>query len=120
MENRMQVFFLAALAFALVAVLFALQNIVPVRVTFLAWTFEGSLALVMFVTLIAGALVSFLLSVPSIIKARLSENSLKKQVAALEQQLGRLTPPIVSPPATGRLGDDSVDAPSASQVTTMP
>ncbi len=52
----MQVFLLIALAIALVAVMFALQNIVPVTVAILAWTFEGSLALLLFVALIVGAL----------------------------------------------------------------
>lgn len=85
----MQTFVLAALAFALVAVLFALQNLVPVQVTFLAWTFEGSLALVLFVALIVGAVISVLVSVPSMIKARWTASGLRKQIAALEAELDR-------------------------------
>jgi uncharacterized integral membrane protein len=83
----MQVFFLVALVFALLAVMFALQNIVPVTVAFLAWTFEGSLALVLFVALIVGALVSFLASVPTLLKGRRTVRHLKKQIAALEVAL---------------------------------
>ena len=83
----MQVFLFVALALALVAVMFALQNIVPVTVAFLAWTFEGSLALVLFVALIAGVLVSVLASVPTVVKGRWAEASLKKRVAALEAEL---------------------------------
>jgi len=83
----MQMFFLAALVFALVAVMFALQNIVPVRVAFLAWTFEGSLALVLFVAVIAGAVISMLVSVPNIVKARWTANALRKQIAGLEAEL---------------------------------
>jgi uncharacterized integral membrane protein len=85
----MQVFFLIALVFALVSVMFALQNIVPVTVAFLTWTFEGSLALVVFVALIGGALVSFLASVPTLLKSRRSVITLKKQNVALEAELER-------------------------------
>lgn len=83
----MQVFLLIALAVALVAVMFALQNIVPVTVAFLTWTFEGSLALVLFVALIAGALVSVLASVPTLVKGRWAAASLKKRIVALEAEL---------------------------------
>ena len=83
----MQIFLFVALAVALVAVMFALQNIVPVSISFLTWTFEGSLALVLFVALIVGALVSFLASVPALVKGRWKVASLKKRVAALEFDL---------------------------------
>jgi uncharacterized integral membrane protein len=83
----MQVFLVLALAVALVAVLFALQNIVPVSVTFMTWTVEGSLALVLFVALIVGALVSLLASIPAVVKGRMTATSLRKQVAVLEAEL---------------------------------
>lgn len=86
----MQVFFLAALAFALLAVMFALQNIVPVRVTFLTWTFEGSLALILFVALIVGALVSVLISVPNILKGRWTISRLRKEIVALTAEIDTL------------------------------
>ncbi len=83
----MQVFLFVALAVALVAVVFALQNIVPVTVAFLTWTFEGSLALVLFVALIAGALVSVLASVPTLVKGRWAAASLKRRIVALEAEM---------------------------------
>ena len=83
----MQVFLLIALAVALGAVVFVPQNIEPVTVEFLTWTFEGSLALVLFVALIAGALVSVLASVPTIVKSRWAAASLKRRIAALEAEL---------------------------------
>ena len=83
----MQVFLLIALTIALVAVMFALQNIVPVRVTFMTWTGEGSLALVLLFALIVGALISFLASVPVLVKGRWMANSLKRRNAALEAAL---------------------------------
>jgi uncharacterized integral membrane protein len=83
----MQVFMFAALAISFVAVLFALQNIVPVTVTFLGWRFEGSLALVLFVALVAGALISVLASVPTLVRGRWTTTHLRKQVATLEANL---------------------------------
>ena len=83
----MQVFLFVALGVALVAVMFALQNIVPVSVAFLTWTFEGSLALVLFVALIAGALVSVLASVPTFVKGKWAAANLKRRIAALEAEL---------------------------------
>jgi lipopolysaccharide assembly protein A len=83
----MQVFVFVALGVALVAVMFALQNIVPVTVAFLAWTFEGSLALLLFVALIVGALVSLLASVPTLLRGRWAATSMKKRIAALEAEL---------------------------------
>jgi uncharacterized integral membrane protein len=83
----MQVLLLVALVVALIAVVFALQNVGQVTLAFLTWTLEGSLALVLFVALIAGALVSILASVPTLVRQRLTAASLKKRVAALEAEL---------------------------------
>lgn len=83
----MQIFLFVALAISLIAVLFALQNIVPVTVAFLGWTFQGSLALVLFVALVSGALISVLASVPTLVKGRWTTAHLRKQVTALEASL---------------------------------
>ena len=83
----MQVFLFVALVVALVAVMFALQNVVPVSVAFMTWTFEGSLALVLFVALLAGALVSVLASVPAFVKGKWAAASLRRRIAALEAEL---------------------------------
>lgn len=103
----MQVFFLVALGFALLGVMFALQNIVPVRVTFLTWTFEGSLALVLFVALIVGALVSSLVSIPTILKGRWAVNGLKKQIAQLEVELAD-SKRLPAPTSASAMGAGSV------------
>jgi uncharacterized integral membrane protein len=57
-----------ALFIAVLAVIFALQNTVPVVVNFLPWEFQGSLALVLLLTLALGVIVGLLVSVPSIIR----------------------------------------------------
>jgi uncharacterized integral membrane protein len=48
-----------------IAVVFALQNAGPVTVTFLAWRFAMSLALLLLVTFVCGIVVSLLAAIPS-------------------------------------------------------
>ena len=56
----MQSFLIVALGLAILTVVFALQNTVPVVVSFLIWKFEGSLAMVLMLTFALGVLVSSL------------------------------------------------------------
>lgn len=50
----MRSFLIAALGLAILTVIFALQNAIPVGMTFLVWKFEGSLALVLMLTFALG------------------------------------------------------------------
>ena len=63
---------------AVLAVVFAVENAKPVEVSFLKWSFTGSLALVMILTFIAGVLAAFLASVPGLIRTRLELSRLRK------------------------------------------
>lgn len=49
-------------------VVFSLQNGKPVTVTFLFWTFEASLAFVILTSVVAGALMTFVVAVGRSIK----------------------------------------------------
>ncbi len=51
----MQPFLIVALGLAILTVIFALQNAIPVAMIFLVWQFEGSLALVLMLTFALGA-----------------------------------------------------------------
>jgi uncharacterized integral membrane protein len=82
----MQIFILIALVIAILAVLFALQNLVTVTVSFLFWSIQGSLALVLLVTLAAGVLISVLASLPSLARGRWSATRQQKKLAALEAE----------------------------------
>ena len=53
----MQIFIVLALLIAIVAVVFAVQNTAMITVSFLVWSFEGSLALVLLATLLVGVLI---------------------------------------------------------------
>lgn len=58
----MQLYLPAVLIFALLIAVFAVQNAVPVDIQFLSWRFPGiSLALVIFGSLVIGALFAFIL-----------------------------------------------------------
>lgn len=83
----MQILLVFALVIAFLAILFAIQNTVVVPINFLFWGTEGSLALILFIALAAGALVSYLVIAPSQLKRRLNISSQRKQIAELESQL---------------------------------
>ena len=82
-----QLFLIIALFIAISAVIFALQNSVPVTVSFLIWKFESSLALVLLISLGLGVLVSFLLSIPTMIKRNWSISNYKKRIQELEENI---------------------------------
>lgn len=51
-----------------ILVVFMLQNVIPVTVFFLGWQFEGNLAFVVLVAIVAGMIVSWLFSIPEMIR----------------------------------------------------
>jgi len=87
----MQLQLIVAIIVAILAVVFALQNAVPITVSFLTWRFESSLALVLLITLALGIIMSLLVSVPSMIKTRKMISSQKKKIQELESGLQKET-----------------------------
>lgn len=82
----MQLIVMIGIVFAIVGVAFALQNNVPVTVTFLVWRFDSSLAMVLLLALGMGALIVALVSTPSTLKAKWSAARLRRQIDALESE----------------------------------
>ena len=76
----MQVFLLVGLFIAILAILFALQNVDPATVSFIVWDFEGSLALILLIAMAAGALISSFFSLPSNLKARWTIRNQRKKM----------------------------------------
>ena len=72
------------IAFAIAAVAFALQNNVPVTVSFMFWSFDGSLAMVLLLAIGLGAIIAGLVSSPAVIRGQWAAARLRRQVAALE------------------------------------
>jgi len=83
----MQIFLIFSLIIAALATIFAVQNAAPITVNFLVWEFEGSLALILLIALIAGAMISFFASLPALIKSRLVVKSLNKKLTKSEMEI---------------------------------
>ena len=90
----MQAFLVLALLIALGAATFALQNVVPVTVVFLAWTVTGSLAMVVLLAVLAGVIAALLACLPAMVRTRLQVRRLRRQVAELEGPARASAPPL--------------------------
>jgi len=118
----MLIFLFFALFIAILAIIFAVQNNATTMVSFFIWDFEGSLALILLISLATGALISFLASLPTNVKNRLKLRSLRKKVTELENKLAKTTtapdqdidlPPPATPKAekTGDINHEIQDEP---------
>ena len=105
----MQVALFAALAVAVLAVVFALQNNAPVALSFLAWSFQSSLAVVIMIMVVGGALASFLASLPGMVRLKLQLRAAHRRAAELETALAKAA---VSAPAPS--GEQEPGAPAGS------
>ena len=77
-----------ALAFAIVAVIFALGNTAPVTISFLSWSLqEQPLALVLLVAVALGILIGVLLMTPGAIKRNLALSGEKKKLKGTAKEL---------------------------------
>jgi putative membrane protein len=81
----MQLVVLAGLAAAIGVVAFALQNNIPVTVTFLLWRFDSALAMVLLIAVALGALIVALLSTPAVLRLQWEATRLRRQIAGLEK-----------------------------------
>ncbi len=81
----MQLTVIIGIMIAIAGVAFALQNSVPVTLTFLLWRFDGSLALILLLALALGAVVIALVSTPAALRSRWSANRLRKEIESLQE-----------------------------------
>lgn len=82
----MQIFLVLALLIAIVAVIFALQNIAVVSITFFAWSVDISLAVALLVSLAAGVVITLLVSIPGRIKGGWNSVASKKKFNSLQTE----------------------------------
>jgi len=80
-----RIFFAAALILALLVTVFTVQNNQSIPISFLLWSIQGSLALVLMTTLVFGILIGILMMAPGSIRNRLQVSSLQRTVRELEQ-----------------------------------
>lgn len=85
----MQIFLIFSFVIAFFAIIFAIQNTAITPIRFLVWESEGSLALILFIALVAGALISYLATTPSQIRQRMTISSQRKRIAEVEGQLSK-------------------------------
>ncbi|MGB3700599.1 MAG: LapA family protein [Anaerolineales bacterium] len=83
----MQILLIFSFIIAFVAIIFAIQNTAITPIRFLIWETEGSLALILFIALVAGALISYLATAPGQIKARMAISNQRKRITEVEGQL---------------------------------
>jgi len=76
-----------ALAFAIVAVIFALQNPTVVSVALFGYPVEGSLALFILIAVSVGILIGVLIMTPGRIRSGLANARSRKKIGSLESSL---------------------------------
>lgn len=87
----MKYFYIALLiVVAVAAVIFAVQNTVPVTVTLFSWSVSGSLSLLLVVTLIIGFLLGLLVMAPSVFRRTMQSSGLRRRVRRLEREKQKL------------------------------
>ena len=69
------------------SVIFVLQNIIPVTVTFLTWQIEGSLAVILFLAMMSGVFVTLLMLLPGLIRDEFDYSKLKQEKKEVEDDL---------------------------------
>jgi uncharacterized integral membrane protein len=83
------------LLFAVLTVIFAIQNVEVVPISFLLWQTEGSLALVLLLALVIGVVIGLLITLPTRIKFSRQLSKRKKEIVGLEgtiqEQAGRIS-----------------------------
>lgn len=82
----MQLQLIAALIIVFLIVMFAVQNAVAVSVVFFLWRVDASLALVIAACVGIGALIGALVTVPTMLRERISISRLRKQVETLRAE----------------------------------
>jgi uncharacterized integral membrane protein len=83
----MQIQLVFSLIIAFFAIIFAIQNTEVISIRFLIWETEGSLALILFISLVAGALISYLATAPAQIRQRRTISSQRKEISEIESRL---------------------------------
>lgn len=95
----MRIYLILALVLAIIVTIFAVQNIDPVNVSFLTFELNGSLALVLLITLTVGIIIGILVSAPSSLRRRMEISGLKKNMRKMEKDLTAARESTSGPPA---------------------
>ncbi len=83
----MIILFVVGLILGGLSVVFALQNVAVITVTFFSWQLTGSLALILLLAMASGVLITMLLTLPEFVSGYMRYKNLKKLNAELEENL---------------------------------
>ena len=103
----MQLVTILGIAVAIAAVAFALQNNVPVTVTFLLWRFDSSLAMVRVLALALGAIIVALVSTPRALRSQWLLSRQRGEIAALKATNAELEKRLPALERQNRTGSDT-------------
>jgi len=92
--------FIIGLLIGAAVVLFILQNVVPVTVTFLVWQFSGTIAVLVLLAVVAGVLIGLMLALPAILNKEFKNASLKKHNQKLADDLEEHKQRMIDTPTT--------------------
>ncbi|HQU72610.1 MAG TPA: LapA family protein [Calditrichia bacterium] len=104
----MMILMILAFVVAIMAVVFAVQNAVPVTVSLFTFDFDSSLALVLLVTFGLGMITGFLGMLPAMIRGRKRLYDRNKEIKTLEKRVSEApATAATTTPAIGQAGEDS-------------
>lgn len=83
----MLIFFLLGLLLGGAAVIFVLENVTPVTVTFFSWQLNGSLAAVVALSVFVGIIIALLILLPASISDYFKYKKLQKENEGLAEEL---------------------------------
>ena len=94
----MRLTLILALILILVVTIFAVQNNTSIAITLLFWEVNGSLALVLVITLIFGVVIGLLVMAPGNLRRRAQMSKLRKDLQALESDLEQARSSLAAQP----------------------
>ena len=83
----MIILFILGLVLGALAVIFALQNITTITVSFFVWQLEGSLALILALAFLTGIVATLLIILPESVNNYFNYRKLRKENEKLEEDL---------------------------------
>ena len=86
-NEPMFIFLIIGLLMGALVIIFAAQNIATVSVVFLTWQFEGSLALILILAVVAGMVIGWMLYLQNAFRKRRQINRLKNNNDKLVDEL---------------------------------
>lgn len=83
----MVILFIIGILLGIFSVIFALQNVVVVTVSFFSWQLTGSLALILLLAITSGILIAILLLLPEFVNNYFKYKNLKKENKDINEEL---------------------------------